>query len=126
VPGGGDDPHDGDEDMEDNDSNESSSDSDAPNEGDPEDPEQVGTGKFYKAQTPNGKKMVKMFKRFCDLTDHDANAIVMYFGIYSKACLAEFLHDHWKDTFTQWQERHPNQDGIEWAMVLSPPQQDCI
>jgi hypothetical protein len=104
--------------MEDNDSDESSS--DAPKEGGPKDPEQAGTGKFYKAQTPNVKKMVKMFERFCNLTDHDANMIVMYFGIYSEARLAEFLHDHWKDTFTQSQKRHPNQEGTERAMVLSP------
>ena len=52
--------------------------------------------------------MVKMFRRFCDLTDQDANAIVMYFGIYSEAHLAEFLNDHWKDTFTQWQKCYPN------------------
>jgi hypothetical protein len=58
--------------------------------------------------TPNGKIMDKMFKRCCDLTDHDTNAIVVYFGIYSEACITEFLHDHWNDTFTQWQKRHPN------------------
>jgi hypothetical protein len=81
----------------------------------------MGMGKFYKAMTLNRKKMVMMFKRFCDLTDHDANAIVMYFGINSKAHLTEFLHDQWKDTFTQWQKRRPNQDSTEWVMVLSPP-----
>ena len=70
--------------------------------------------------------MVKMFRRFCNLTDCDANAIVMYFNVYSKAHLAEFLHDHWKDTFTQWQKHHPNRDGTERVMVLSPSQQDCI
>ena len=51
-------------------------------------------GKFYKAQTLNKKEMVKRFKRFCDLTDRDASAIVVYFGVYSKACLAKFLHEH--------------------------------
>jgi hypothetical protein len=51
---------------------------------------------------------------------------VDYFGVYSEGRLAEFLHDHWKDTFTQWQKRHPNRDGTERAMVLSPPQQDRI
>jgi hypothetical protein len=70
--------------------------------------------------------MVKMFRRFCDLTDRNASAIVVYFGVYSEGRLAEFLHDHWKDTFTQWQKCHPNRDGTEWAMVLSPPQQDRI
>ena len=68
----------------------------------------AGTGKFYKAQTRNGKAMVKMFRRFYDLTDHNASTIVVYFGVYSKGRLAEFLHDHWKDTFTQWQKCHPN------------------
>jgi hypothetical protein len=119
--GGGNDPDNGDEDMEDPDSKESESEPDVTDDGKPEDPENAGNGKFYRAQTPNGKKMVKMFRRFCDLTDRDANVIVMYFGVYSKARLAEFLHDHWKDTFTQWQKRHPNRDGTEWAMVLSPP-----
>jgi hypothetical protein len=89
-------------------------------------PRMWGLAKIYKAQTPNGKAMVKMFRRFCDLTDRDASAIVVYFGVYSESRLAEFLHDHWKDTFTQWQKRHPNQDGTERAMVLSPLQQDHI
>ena len=40
-------------------------------------------GKFYKAQTPSNKMMVKMFRRFCDLTEQDTNAIIMYFGVYS-------------------------------------------
>ena len=101
APGGGNDPDNGDDDMEDPDSNESNRSLSVSDEGDPEDPKQAGTGKFYNAQTPSGKQMVKMFKRLCDLTDRDANAIVLYFGIYSKAGLAEFLHDHWKDTFTQ-------------------------
>jgi len=80
VPGGDDDTDNTDEDMEDNDSDESSSDS--PEEGYPEDPKQAGMGN-YNAQTPNGKMMVKMLKRFCDRTDHDANAIIMYFCNYS-------------------------------------------
>jgi hypothetical protein len=108
--GGGDDPNgdgEGNDDNKDEDADDSSADS---NESDSqlEDPENAGTGKFYKAQTPNGKAMVKMFRRFCDLTDRDASAIVVYFGVYSERRLAEFLHDHWKDTFTQWQKRHPN------------------
>ena len=74
----------------------------------PDDPERVGTSKYYKPQTPNGKTMVKMFHHFCDLAQRDANAIVIYFGIYSVARLATFQEDHWKDTFTQWQKRHPN------------------
>ena len=120
--GGGGDPEDDDEDEDSDDSSVSSVESDAQ----PEDPEHAGTGKFYKAQTPNGKAMVKMFRRFCDLSDQDANAIVVYFGVYCEKRLAEFSHDHWKDTFTQWQKRHPNRDGTERAMVLSPPQQDRI
>ena len=66
--------------------------------------------------------MAKMFRRFCDLPKHDANAIVVYFGVYSVARLAAFQQDHWKDTFAQWQKRHPNRDGTERAMVLPPPQ----
>jgi hypothetical protein len=92
----------------------------------PEDPDNAGTGKFYKPQTPNGKAMAKMFHRFCDLTKRDANAIVVYFGVYSVARLATFQQDHWKDTFTQWQKCHPNQDCTEHAMVLPLPQQDHI
>jgi hypothetical protein len=98
VPGGGNDPDDGDENMEDNDSDESSRSSDASYEGKPKDPEWAGTGMFYKTQTPNWKHMVKMFRRFCDLTVGDANTIVVYFIVYSKARLAEFLYEHWKDT----------------------------
>ena len=135
-PGGSDDdpPHgDGDkEDKEDEEEKEeekeeSSSDSemeDAENEA--EDPDNAGTGKFYRPQTPRGKNMAKMFRHFCDLPKRDANAIVVYFGVYSVARLAAFQQDHWKDTFAQWQKRHPNQDGTERAMVLPPPQQDRI
>jgi hypothetical protein len=57
---------------------------------------------------PRGKAMAKMFCRFCNLTEQDANAIVVYFGVYSVAYLAKFQQDHWKDTFAQWQKRHPN------------------
>jgi len=126
APGcGGDDPNDDGEGNDDDDAEDSSTDSDE-SQSQPEDPENVGTGKFYKALTPNGKVMVKMFTKFSDLTDHNASTIVVYFGIYSEGRLAEFLHDHRKDTFTQWQKPHPNREGTEWAMVLSPPQQDCI
>ena len=61
--GGGNDPDDGDEDMEDNDSKESESEPDATDDGKLEDPENTGNGNFYKAQTQNGKKMVKMFRK---------------------------------------------------------------
>jgi len=107
--GGGDDPNGGDNDEEEEDSNESSLNPNTFDDSVPEDPER-GTGKFYKAQTPNGKEMVKMFKKLCDLNDRDVNVIVVYFGIYSEGRLAEFLHK-WKDTFIQWQKHHPNQDG---------------
>jgi hypothetical protein len=58
-----------------------------------------------------------MFRGFCDLTDHDANVTVIYFGVDSEAQLVEFLHDTWKDTFTPLQKCHPNQEGTEGAMV---------
>jgi hypothetical protein len=86
--------------MEDPDSNESHRSLDASDEGKHKDPKWAGMGEFYTAQTPNGRQLVKMFRRFGGLTEHDANVIVVYFGIYSKALFAEFLHDHWKDTFT--------------------------
>ena len=126
-PGGGDEdpPDDGDGDASDGSS--SASEMEEDDEADqPEDPERAGTGKYYKPQTPNGKAMAKMFHRFCDLAKRDANAIVVYFGVYSVARLAAFQEDHWKDTFTQWQKRHPNRDGTERAIVLPPPQQDRI
>jgi len=94
VPGGGNELEDGDDDMGDPDSEESESEPDATDDGEPEDPENAGNGKFYKAQTPNGKTIVKMFRRSCDLTDHDADTIVVYFGKYIEAHLAEFHHDH--------------------------------
>jgi hypothetical protein len=65
-------------------------------------------GQFYKPQTLHGKAMAKMFRHFCDLTKHDANAFVVYFGIYSVAYLRAFHQDHRKDTFAQWQKRHQN------------------
>jgi len=83
------------------------------NEDQPEDPDNVGTDKFYKPQTPRGKAMAKVFCRFCDLAEQDADAIVVYFGVYSVARLAAFQQDHWKDTFAQWQKRHPNRDSTE-------------
>jgi hypothetical protein len=57
--------------------------------------------------------MAKMFCQFCDLPKQDANAIVVYFGMYSITHLAIFQDDHWKDTFAQWQKRHPNRDSTE-------------
>ena len=66
--------------------------------GKPEDPDNAGTGKFYSPQTLRGKNMAKMLRQFCNLPKHDANAIIVYFGVYSVACLAAFQQD-WKDTF---------------------------
>lgn len=62
--GGRDDPNDDKED--DNDSDESSNESDA-SDGNQEEPEKAGMGQFYKAQTPYGKDMVKMFRSFATL-----------------------------------------------------------
>ena len=92
--------------MDNDDSNEPSGSSNVPDTGKPEDPEPAGIGKLYKAQTPTRKEMVNTFGRFCDLTHRDTNAIVMYFGVYSKTHLAEFLHEHWKDILIQWQKHN--------------------
>ena len=70
-------------------------------EDEPEDPDKAGTGKFYVPQTARCKSMVKMFCQFCDLPKQDANAIIVYFGVYSVTRLAAFQQDHWKDTFAQ-------------------------
>jgi hypothetical protein len=128
-PGGGDDggssggDDDGDKDPEEEDEDSEMEDADE----DPvKDPENTGTGKYYVPQTPKGKEMVKMFRRFCDLPAKDAGAIVVYFGVYNVEQLAAFKQDHWKDTFAQWQKWHPNRDGTGRAMVLSLPQQDRI
>jgi hypothetical protein len=67
-----------------------------------------------------------MFCRFFNLPKRDANAIVVYFGVYSIVCIAAFGQDRWKDIFAQWQKRHPNCEGTEQVMVLPPPQQDRI
>ncbi len=45
------------------------------------DPKNVGTGKYYKPQTPKGKAMAKMFRRFCDLPTKDTNTILIYFDV---------------------------------------------
>ena len=88
--GNGDPPQDGDEDNEEEDSKSSDSEMGEAEDGLPEDPDNAGTGKFYKPQTPNGKAMAKMFCRFCDLAEQDACAIVVYFGVYSVPRLAAF------------------------------------
>jgi len=54
------------------------------------------------------------------------NAIMVYIGIYSIACLSAFHQHHWKDTFAKWQKRLLNRDGTECVMVLPLPQQDYI
>lgn len=91
----------------------------------PKDPEQVGMGKFYKSQTPNGKAMVKMFKKLCNFPYLVTN-IVVYFGVFIKGFLAEFLCTLWKDMFTQWQNCHPTGNGIEQRISLSPHKQDLV
>jgi hypothetical protein len=102
--------YDGDEDPDEEDEDSEMEDADE----DPvEDPENVGTGKYYEPQTPNGKAMAKMFRWFCNLPAKDANTIVVYFGVYSVELLAAFQQDHWKDTFTQWQKQYLNRDGSE-------------
>jgi hypothetical protein len=116
-----DDEEDADDDEEDEDSEMEDADAEPV-----EDPENAGTLKYYTPQTPNGKIMAKMFRRFCDLPKKDAHAIVVYFGVCTVKRLAAFQQDHWKDTFVQWKKRHPNRDGSERAMVLLPPQQDRI
>lgn len=97
-----------------------------PNKEEPEDPSDRQAGKTYKARTEGGKAMAKMLRNLCRLTKADAHAIVVYFGVYGENRLAEFQESHWKDTFAQWQKRQMCPDGKERAMVLSPPQQDCI
>jgi hypothetical protein len=94
--GDGDPPHDDGDDRDEEEKEESSSDSemDDVDRDKPEDPDNAGMGKFYSLQTPRGKNMAKMFRRFCDLPKRDANAIVVYFGIYSVARLAAFQQDH--------------------------------
>jgi hypothetical protein len=102
LPGGGDSdsPHDdGDDKEEEKEESSSGSEMGEADEDEPEDPDNVGTGKFYAPQTPRGKSTVKMFRWFCDLPKQDANAIVVYFGMYSVARLAAFQQDLWKDTF---------------------------
>ena len=97
-----------------------------PEEDEQEDPSDGQAGRTYTPRTEGGKAMAKMLRKFCRLTKADANAIVVYFGVYSENRLAEFQEAHWKDTFAQWQKRHTCPDGTERAMVLSPPQQDRI
>jgi hypothetical protein len=123
-PGGGDgDPPQGSgSDEEDEDDVSSDSKMEDAEEEDHEDPDNAGMAKFYKPQTPRGQAMAKMFRHFCDLRKQDANTIGVYFGVYSVTRLAAFQEDHWKDTFAQWQKRHPNRDSTEQAMVLTPPQ----
>ena len=113
---------------EDPDASESESESDEMDEDEEpeEDPSTGQHGKEYRPKTDTGKAMAKMFVRFCQLSRANARAIVVFFGVSSSNKLADFLEEHWKDTFAQWQKRHPCPDGTERAMVLSPPQQDRI
>ena len=67
-PGGGDGnpPPEDDEDKEDEDDESSDSKMREAEVEQPEDPDNVPTGKFYKPQTPHGKAMVKIFRHFCN------------------------------------------------------------
>jgi hypothetical protein len=91
-----------------------------------EDPVTGQQGKEYRPKMESGKVMAKMFVRFCQLSRANARAIVVYYGVSSPSRKVDFLESHWKDTFTQWQKRHPYPNRMERAMVLSPPQQDRI
>lgn len=97
-----------------------------PEEEEPEDLSEGQAGRTYKARTEGGKAMAKMLKNFCRLTEADAHAIIVFFGMYCEKRLAKFQESHWKDTFAQWQKQHMCPDGTERAMVLSPLQQDRI
>ena len=91
-PGGGDGdpPCDSDKDEEDEDKESSDSEMGEAGDEEAENPDNAGTAKFYKPQTPRCTAMAKMFRRFCDLPKRDANAIVLYFGVYSIVRLAAF------------------------------------
>ena len=52
---------------EDEDDESSDSEMEDAEEEDHKDPDNAGRAKFYKPQTPRGKAMAKMFRRFCDL-----------------------------------------------------------
>ena len=67
-----------------------------------------------------------MLINFCNLLQHDANAIVMYNGVSGQKKLGNFQSEHWKDTFAQWQKHHPNCESTKQVMVLLLSQQDCI
>ena len=61
-----------------------------PEEEEQEDPSDGQAGRTYTPRTEGGKAMAKMLRKFCRLTKADANAIVVYFGVYSKNRLAKF------------------------------------
>ena len=46
-------------------------------------------------RTEGGKAMAKMLRKFCLLTKANANAIVVYFDVYSENKLAKFQEAHW-------------------------------
>ena len=69
-----------------------------------EDPTVGHAGKEYTPRTTKGREMAQMFRDFCGLPRSHANAIVVYFGVYTMDILAEFREEHWKDTFTNWQK----------------------
>ena len=82
-----------------------------------EDPSDGQVGKTYTPRTEGGKAVAKMLRRFCRLAKADANAIIVYFGVYSENRPVEFQEAHWKDTFAQWKKWHTCPDGTERAMV---------
>ena len=73
-----------------------------------------------------GKEMARMCVNFCHLSKSSANTIVVYFGVSTMDKLADFCEEYWKDTFIHWQKCHTCLNELEWALVLSLPQQDRI
>ena len=62
----------------------------APEEPEDDDPTVGHERKEYTPQTTKGREMTQMFRNFCDLPQSHANAIVVYFGVYTMDILAEF------------------------------------
>jgi len=83
------------------------------------DPEQEGPGNYYSPKTRNGKAMAKMPVHLNHLLQHDANTIMVYFGIVQSE-EADRLPARTLDNgiFTQWQKHHPNCASTAQAMVL--------
>lgn len=112
----------GDGDPNDSESESDSDNMEEDNEEDPEeDPSSGQWAKEYRPKTDSGKAMENMFIHFCQLSCTNARTIVVYFGISSSNKLDDFQEAHWKDTFTQWQKRHPCHNGADRERVLLPP-----